>query len=550
MTGDDLEDLLDLWEDARDRGEPVSPEELCRDRPDLLEEFARLVAELCKADAFFDGTADPVRTTPEVFSADANPFPAAVGERYRDERFLAEGGLGRVFVARDAELPREVALKRLQTGMASSREGRRRFVREAEITARSEHPGVVPVYGLGTDRDGQPFYAMRLIRGETMGRAIERFHAADEPGRDPGERHLALQALLRAFLTTCQTVAYAHSRGVIHRDLKPSNVMLGPYGEALVVDWGLAKPLDSAGEIEDEPRPIHDRAWDTTSAGTVKGSPAYMSPEQASGRIDQVGPACDIYSLGATLLTGSRPITGKTANEVLMAVREGRFLPPRRVKSGVPRALEAVCLKAMRLEPAERYEGAPELAVEIERWLSGEPVLAWREPWYDRLRRWARRHRVLVASVAAAVVMGAAVLAVTNGILRDLARRLDTSNVSLRAALDDAESNLYARDIDLADRAWWEGQGGRAGTLLEECPLDRRGWEWRYLSRRNRVALSSLALTEPALALGLARGDRVVTIRPRDAAAYGVGGTIRFAAVTADGARAAFATTERPSRWS
>jgi WD40 repeat protein len=550
MTGDDLEDLLDLWEEARDRGEPVSPEVLCRDRPDLLEELARLVAELRKADAFLDGTADPERTTPQVFSADANQFQAAVRERYHDERFLAEGGLGRVFVARDAELPREVALKRLQDRMAGSREGRRRFVLEAEITARLEHPGVVPVYGLGTDRQGQPFYAMRLIRGETMGRAIERFHAADTPGRDPGERHLALQSLLRAFLATCQTVAYAHSRGVIHRDLKPSNVMLGPYGEALVVDWGLAKPLDAADDIEDLPWPSRDSPWDATSAGTIKGSPAYMSPEQAEGRVDRVGPASDVYSLGATLytlLTGVRPITGESITDVLMSVREGRFAPPRRVKAGVPRALEAVCLKAMRVEPAERYEGASELAVEVERWLSGEPVLAWREPWYDRLRRWGRRHRVVVASVAAAVVMGAVILAVTNGILRDLAGRLDKSNVSLRAALDDAETNLYARDIDLADRAWWDGQTARAGTLLEECPRSRRGWEWRYLARRNQVGLSSAPLSGPPEALGLTSAGAVVAISARDAAAYGASGAIRLAAVTTDGTKVAFVTSERPS---
>ncbi len=544
MTGDDLEVLLDLWEEARDRGEPVSPEQLCRDRPDLLEELTKLVAELQSADAFLGD-----HTVAEA-TGDFSPVVGhGTGERYRDERFLAEGGLGRVFVARDVELPREVALKRLREQKAGSAQGRRRFVLEAEITARLEHPGVVPVYGLGIDHEGQPFYAMRLIRGETMGDAIERFHAADIPGRDPGERQLALQGLLRAFFAACQTIAYAHSRGVIHRDLKPSNLMLGPYGEALVVDWGLAKFL-GVPEDEDVTWEGQNRAGDATSEGTVKGSPAYMSPEQAEGRVDRIGPASDVYSLGATLytlLTGVRPFTGKTTSEMLWAVRQGRFSPPRRVKSGVPRPLEAICLKAMSLEIADRYEGAAELAADVERWLSGEPITAWCEPWYDRVRRWARRHRVVVASAAAAVVMGMAVLAVTNGMLRDLARRLDASNTSLRVALDDAERNLYARDIDLADRAWWDGQRSRAATLLEECPIDRRGWEWRYLARRNRLGLSSSTLAGPPEALGLDEEGRVVAIDSARASALArdPNGKVQLAAVSPDGVKVALVMAER-----
>ena len=204
MSGDDLEELIDRWEKARDRGEPVAPEELCRDRPELASELARRIDELRAADAFLGETAGPGRTEtmtrvrPGADAPPDGPLQGPAGERYREERFLAEGGLGRVFVAHDAELPRQVALKRLQDRLLRSGESRRRFVLEAEITARLEHPGVVPVYGLGVDRQGQPYYAMRLIRGETMARAIERFHESDVPGRDPGERALGLQALLRA----------------------------------------------------------------------------------------------------------------------------------------------------------------------------------------------------------------------------------------------------------------------------------------------------------------------------------------------------------------
>ena len=340
MSGDDLEDLIDRWEEARDRGEPVAPEELCRDCPELASELARRIDELRAADAFLGETAGPVRTetmTRVRPGADAPPTGLSRGPRGAVPRgaIPGRGGAGPGVCGADAELPRQVALKRLQDRLLRSGESRRRFVLEAEITARLEHPGVVPVYGLGVDRQGQPYYAMRLIRGETMARAIERFHESDVPGRDPGERALGLQALLRAFLTACQTIAYAHSRGVIHRDVKPANVMLGEYGEALVVDWGLAKPLgpsgdEPGGDAGDAPGAGAAGVVEPTAAGIVKGSPAYMSPEQAAGRWDEVGPASDVYALGATLyalLTGVRPFDGASVAEVLSRVARAGSRP-------------------------------------------------------------------------------------------------------------------------------------------------------------------------------------------------------------------------------
>ena len=144
----------------------------------------------------------------------------------------------------DTELNRDVALKRIKA-LNPDADRCRRFLVEGEVTGRLEHPGVVPVYGLGHDAAGRPFYVMRFVRGETLQEAIQRFHAADRPGRDPGERSKALREPLGQFVATCNTMAYAHSRGILHRDLKPSNIMLGPYGETLVVDWGLAKPFSA-----------------------------------------------------------------------------------------------------------------------------------------------------------------------------------------------------------------------------------------------------------------------------------------------------------------
>ncbi len=166
--------------------------------------------------------------------------------RFRILRPHARGGLGEVFVARDEELRREVALKQIQDRYAEDLQSRARFVLEAEVTGGLEHPGIVPVYGLGTDAGGRPYYAMRLIRGDSLKEAIERFHRADGPGRDSGKRTLEQQRLLRRFIDACNAVAYAHSRGILHRDLKPANVMLGPFGETLVVNWGLAKPIGRA----------------------------------------------------------------------------------------------------------------------------------------------------------------------------------------------------------------------------------------------------------------------------------------------------------------
>jgi serine/threonine-protein kinase len=209
----------------------------------------------------------------------------------------------------------------------------------------------------------------------------------------------------------CQAVAYAHARGVLHRDLKPDNVMLGKYGETLVVDWGLAKPLGRRGEAGGEAtlRPRTGAEATATAAGGPLGTPAYMSPEQAEGRLDDLGPATDVYGLGATLyelLTGRLPFEGKYRELVVEDVRAGRFPPPRAVTPAVPAALEAVCLRAMALRPEVRYATVLELAAEVECWLAGEPVAAYPEPWPDRARRWARRHRPLVTGAAAALLVG------------------------------------------------------------------------------------------------------------------------------------------------
>jgi serine/threonine-protein kinase len=347
---------------------------------------------------------------------------ASPGKRFRVLRPHAKGGLGQVSVALDGELNREVALKEIQPQYADHPESRSRFLLEAEVTGGLEHPGVVPVYSLGKHPDGRPFYAMRFIRGDSLKDAIDRFHKDDKPGRDPGERSLALRQLLGRFVDVCEAMAYAHSRGVIHRDLKPANVMLGKYGETLVVDWGLAKPLGERQTSEEFAertlRPVGAEVTPQTH-GTV-GTPSYMSPEQAAGRLDLVGPASDVYSLGATLytlLTGEPSVGGLTLEAMLRRVQEGDFPAPRQVKAGIHPALEAVCLKAMALKPVDRYASAKELAEDVEHWLAGEPVKAWPEPWRVRAGRWLKRHRTLVSSGVAALVVAILTLVVFTALL-------------------------------------------------------------------------------------------------------------------------------------
>jgi serine/threonine protein kinase/Flp pilus assembly protein TadD len=347
--------------------------------------------------------ADPHDTGPYVPPRTLPPHA-----RFRILRPHAKGGLGEVFVAEDQELHREVALKEIQERHAAEPAYRTRFLLEAEVTGCLEHPGIVPIYSLGHYADGRPFYAMRFIRGDSLQEAIAQFHRA-KPSHSPGERTLGLRKLLGRFLDVCNAIAYAHSRGVLHRDLKPGNIMLGKYGETLVVDWGLAKVVGRA-ELEAPegllPVPASDSAL--TQAGTALGTPAYTSPEQAAGRLDQLGPRSDVYSLGATLyclLTGRAPFHEGEVGQVLRKVQRGDFPRPRDLDRHIAPALEAICLKAMALQPGERYASPRALADDLEHWLADEPFAAYREPRRQRLARWARRHRTAVTSAGVAVAL-------------------------------------------------------------------------------------------------------------------------------------------------
>ncbi len=253
------------------------------------------------------------------------------GQRFQILRPHARGGLGAVFVALDQELHREVALKQILGQFADDPTSRQRFLLEAEITGGLEHPGIVPVYGLGIDSGGRPFYAMRFIRGDSLKTAIAAYHGELSLKQDPGRRSLELRQLLRRFVDVCHAIDYAHSRGVLHRDLKPANIILGKHGETLVVDWGLAKALgrsEPTKAMEERTLvPSSGSGQDGTLPGSAMGTPGYMSPEQARGDIEHLGACSDVYSLGATLyciLTGRPPFEGDDVGSLLRG-SEGRL---------------------------------------------------------------------------------------------------------------------------------------------------------------------------------------------------------------------------------
>jgi eukaryotic-like serine/threonine-protein kinase len=405
---------------------------------------------------------DPMGTTLPPQTLDEPERPQ---RRFHILRPHAEGGLGRVFVALDSELNREVAFKDIKPAHAQRKDAQTRFVVEAEVTGGLEHPGIVPVYGLGHFDDGRPFYAMRFIRGQSLLDAVRRFYAkasrdksqpADAPAsasaaqptdKLPYASQREFRDLINRLIDVCNAMQYAHDRKVLHRDLKPGNIMLGKYGETLVVDWGLAKavgkdnPLERSSDGELPIVPASGSQSAPTQMGSTLGTPAYMSPEQAEGKLDLLGPSCDIYSLGATLyeiLTGQAPLKGLKIPDLLKRVINVDIPLPRTINPHAPLALQAVCQKAMARRPQDRYATAKLLADDLEAWLADEPVSAFREPLLARSRRWMRRHPALVSATAASILLTVLGLGGFSSVLAGKNEQLASANISLAQQRNEA----------------------------------------------------------------------------------------------------------------
>ena len=303
--------------------------------------------------------------------------------RFTLMRKIGEGGLGTVWLARDEDLKRTVAIKEMHPDKADSPKHMLRFHREAEVTGLLEHPNVVPLYMFGVNAEtGRPFYAMRFLGKQTLADAIVEFHARRKAGQ---AESIDLHRLLTVFLDVCQAIAYANSRGVVHRDLKPENVALDSFGQVIVLDWGIAK-LMSEGDLATQASLSADHMDESpltkTIEGEVVGTPLYMAPEQAAGELSNVDQRTDVYGLGAILfaiLTGSAPHAKTKAQaeatsmpELLKAIAERDTPIPRDYNSQVPRDLEAICVRAMGRERYTRQASATELATDVERWIAGQ----------------------------------------------------------------------------------------------------------------------------------------------------------------------------------
>lgn len=322
--------------------------------------------------------AGPVPVTRHTVEAMLRRLRGGEEERYLPGAEIGKGGHGRVMVVYDTYIGRRVALKRLRKGRGATPREIARFLEEVQITGQLEHPNIVPVHALGLLPDGEVYFTMKLVEGRTLERVLRSIKRGDQDAR----REFTLFRLLRIIQDACQAVAFAHSRGVIHRDLKPSNIMLGDFGEVQVMDWGLAKVMDGS---EEEPEPAATPGVQTThglddaivtQVGTVKGTPAYMAPEQARGLVEVVGERSDVYSLGVILyevLTHRRPFAGKDPRKVVRSVAFDQPIAPRKraPHRNIPVELDQLAVRCLSKDPDKRPQSAQELFDEIENYLEG-----------------------------------------------------------------------------------------------------------------------------------------------------------------------------------
>ena len=391
---------------------------------------------------------------------------------------IGQGGMGMVLKCRDNSLKREVAIKVLRAESCNDTVARMRFIKEAQITGQLEHPGIVSVHLLGWDGDDHEFFSMKLVSGRPLHKVLELWHADDKKTRTD----LPLARLISVFERVCETIGFAHSRGVIHRDLKPSNVMIGKHGEVWVLDWGLAKLLhepeseEPAGKRMGSGVMPADLGNYATLDGTVVGTPPYMAPEQASGKPLDEG--VDIFGLGALLyemLTGQPPHSGKSLREVLARAAKGRVTPVNRTLRGrrAPRALAAMAYKCLAARREERYATVDELLRDVRAYATGERVSALPDTALDVALRFMRRHgRAVMAGTAAAAVLVitlsvSAVLVASKG--RE-ARDAEAAQQKERAARLEAELLVASKDGEArdAEAARQKERGARLEAELEK----------------------------------------------------------------------------------
>jgi WD40 repeat protein/serine/threonine protein kinase len=456
----------------------------------------------------------------------ASRLPA---RRYTVLGRVAQGGMGVIFKVWDGSLHRPLAMKVIrgqdQVGEAGpapvNRELLGRFLREAEITGQLDHPGIVPVHEIGTDEHGRVYFTMRLVEGESLGSVLDKM--------SEGDATWTQTRVVDVLVKICDTLAFAHSRGVVHRDLKPANVMVGRFGETYVMDWGLAKVLPQKSSSGPHQLTVNEEGLlpaipegeeydlaqdaaapaDLTIAGTVLGTPAYMPPEQAEGRPEELDERSDVYSVGAMLyrvLTGQVPYAEGTvarkSGDVLVAVKAG---PPTCVAQLVPRApgeLVAICQKAMARSHADRYADMQEMAADLRAYLENRVVKAYQQGALAELKKWVKRNPLLTGAAAALVLVTALGVA---GIIwkyrdaehqKDIAedRRKDAEKNATDAKNneEDAKRQLSNSTFLLAVAAYDDRDVPLARQRLARIEPGYRGWEWHYFRRQSSGGIFTL----------------------------------------------------------
>jgi len=429
------------------------------------------------------GAGDLTEIDPRLAIAADRRLPASFQHRDRDRYEIivehGRGGLGRVYRARDKELARDVALKELLR--EPNQGGEARFLREAMLTARLEHPGIVPVHEAGRWPDGTPFYAMKLVAGRPLAKLIAE-----------AKTFSSRLALLPHLIAVADAMAYAHARQIIHRDLKPSNVIVGEYGETIVIDWGVAKDLAAAAEEEAGQDPFSAGTSALTVAGAMVGTPAYMSPEQFRG--ESVDARTDVYALGAMLFelcTGSYPPRDETSADRRKDLRH------------VPEDLAAIALKALSEYPNERYADAGAFAADLRAYDAGARITAREYSLVAILGHWIRRHKRLALSIA----IPAVIMAVLGTFaLREIIVRGDRAEEAQRRA--ESERAVAEKERAAAEEERDRSIRSEAAMLLEKDPTKARD----LLAQRKKLGPAEALLM--ARAQGAGAAERIVSLHP------------------------------------
>ncbi len=490
-----------------------------------------------------EGSAAPnIPTLPIEVPERTHISEATLGaDNYHIGREIARGGMGSVMVAEDNKLKRTVAVKVMLQDADASPAMRRRFLREAEVLAMLAHPNIVPIYDIVWE-DGLPlFYSMKLVKGRTLQQILH--HLRDE---DPGDlREFTLDRLLLIFRQVCDAIAFAHSKGVLHRDLKPENVMVGEFGEVLVMDWGLAKLRHDEARMTNEETPqgssfairnstfraTSDAAIGGTLDGAVIGTPEYMSPEQAAGQGDELDERSDIFSLGGILyaiLTLRPPVEGGTLEEVLSKVKTATITAPADMPCGtetqgkartrgealeakwikplphlpggrVPNALSSVAMKALQLDKDRRYPSVAALSADIEAYQRGFATGAENAGLTTQLSLLIKRHKAVFSTATAAclILIASAVGFVLNLQAKEseTRRQAEIARVAEAAAVQDKEEarrSAAKANLAVTEAALREGDGATMQTALAELPEDLRDATWNYLLDRSDQSIARI----------------------------------------------------------